>query len=112
MSIDCAFGKNNSLASLKILDLSHNNLEFLPKCFFKNFNKLKELDISYNKLRKFNVRFEEMSALRNLNIVGNYIFQLPVFVKNIHLLDFKFEWNYYTTFYREINPFCNLYLTP
>ncbi|XP_053400540.1 toll-like receptor 4 [Mercenaria mercenaria] len=68
-----------SLAKLCTVSLSRNNLDIIPTRMFKNNVKLKEIDLSHNKLNQITFKLWHLKNLRILDLRGNHL----------HVLDAK-----------------------
>lgn len=87
-----AIGKNflKKGNSLRLLDLSVNDIEKLPRCF-KHGEKLEELDLSGNQLTRISCNFSKCSKLSKVNLRGNpmseeYVNELRTKWKDIEFL--------------------------
>uniref|UniRef100_K7FZ01 LRC32 protein n=1 Tax=Pelodiscus sinensis TaxID=13735 RepID=K7FZ01_PELSI len=67
-----------SLGSLKVLDLSANNLDSdMAACYISNLTSLKELDLSWNKITRLpGGIFQGTLKLREINLNNNYIMEI------------------------------------
>ncbi|XP_072541406.1 toll-like receptor 7 [Salminus brasiliensis] len=72
------------LMALKTLDISHNNLNFIPKQVFQGLPQtLVELNLTNNKLKSFN--WEGLKFLKNLEVLdlgGNHLTTVPAKLSN------------------------------
>lgn len=66
--------------SLKKFNLSHNKIEILP-IEIKFFRRLVDLNLSNNNLRMLPSTFSDLKRLRFLNVANNQLSQLPAFRK-------------------------------
>ncbi|XP_067405837.1 transforming growth factor beta activator LRRC32-like [Emydura macquarii macquarii] len=67
-----------SLGSLKVLDLSANNLDSdMAACYFSNLTSLKKLDLSWNRMTRLpGGIFQGTLKLREINLNNNYITEI------------------------------------
>ena len=63
----------NNLIELTHINLNNNYLKVIGPNIFKNNKKLKCIDISYNRIEKFNVDLSKLPYLHILNIDNNYL---------------------------------------
>ena len=91
--VDHSFGKDLSLARLRHLDLSYNKIEAIDDGFFVNFQSLRTLDLKYNRLQSLSTGFQKLSQLSHLSVFGNFINCLPVFLFDMDIHRFEFEWD-------------------
>lgn len=77
---------NNLAKSLKTLNLSQNNMEFVP-INMNNFKALITLDLSQNKLTSIPHNLASMNNLKNLNVSSNLLRYLP---SSLYVL--RFDW--------------------
>ncbi|CAL1538849.1 unnamed protein product [Lymnaea stagnalis] len=66
----------HDLNKLKVLEMTFNEIETLPKDLFKGLTSLTHLDLSSNRLRNFNVSISDMKNLTLLNLTSNSVRQL------------------------------------
>lgn len=89
--------------SLDHIDLSDNKIEDLNPLFFKKIYNISSLDLSFNCIKELS---EEMLTLKRLNwldLTGNLITNLPVFMLDMDLSELRIEWAFYT----ELKPYSN-----
>ena len=63
----------NNLIELTHINLTKNYLKVIGPNIFKNNKKLKSIDISYNRIEKFNFDLSKLPYLHILNIDNNYL---------------------------------------
>lgn len=62
---------------LKTLDISFNKITFLPSDIFKNLRNLQYLNLSGNLIVDWNYSLETSRSLRELDLSGNKLYNLP-----------------------------------
>jgi len=80
-----------ALNKVRRINLSYNKLTHLPEDFIK-IDKLRELDLSKNHLKTLPKNFGQLEYLRKLDLLGNQLEQLPFSffeLKNLQWLDLK-----------------------
>ncbi|KAI3317526.1 RAM signaling pathway protein [Xylariaceae sp. AK1471] len=86
-----ASGVSNDLKPGVTIDLSRQNIEYLPDEVVDIIkNELERLALSHNKLTSFPVRFSECTSLRYLNVRNNHIKEFPLALcdlKSLEILD-------------------------
>ncbi|XP_062591435.1 toll-like receptor 4 [Saccostrea cucullata] len=70
------------LRMLTTLDLTRNRIVSLSDTIFRNLNKLKNLDVSYNSLNKFSIPINHMTNLSNLDLSNNQLTCLDADTRN------------------------------
>lgn len=81
LSVLPQFGLN-----LKILNLSRNQLSFVPEHLF-NCVQLLELDLSFNKIKRISVSLGKMINLKKLNLANNVLGEIPQEIGNCSQLE-------------------------
>lgn len=85
---------SSNCPSLKYLNLSRNNLRFLPGQFLR-FSRLKTLDLSYNQLSGFPAAGKGLQSLENLHLQANRFSRFPrelLVLKKIRRLDISMNY--------------------
>ena len=85
-----------NLTHLKTLEISNNNLEYIPINTFKDFNNLEKLILTKNKIRTISKdTFTGLSNLLWLDLSENQISELQIntFEKLIHIVDIRLTHN-------------------
>ena len=74
-----------SLSQLKVLDLSGNDIDFLPASINK-LSTLRELFLTNNKLKEIPVEITELSRLEDLHLTNNELESLPENIEKLRSL--------------------------
>ena len=73
------------IRNLKVLNISYNWIDHLPKDIFTHLGALEVLDLSLNKLDSLDLKFLHMNSLSTLNLQQNKLSTLPLDL--MHQLD-------------------------
>lgn len=73
----------NDIITLRVLDLSENNIDKFADNDFVQLENLEELDLSYNKLTYLPPSIGKLKKLKKLNLSGNRISYLPKEFENL-----------------------------
>lgn len=82
--------------NLEELNLSHNRIEILPRKFFQKVYNVIKFDISFNNLEEVADEFLNLKRLTTLDITGNLITEIPLFINKTKISEIKFDWANYT----------------
>ncbi|CAL4197036.1 unnamed protein product [Meganyctiphanes norvegica] len=82
--INHTFFEGTITRTLGFLDLSNNEIEYLPHTLGK-LKSLYTLKLDNNKLKKLPISLGKLSALRNLSTSNNQLVELPATLINLHL---------------------------
>lgn len=78
--------------------MSRNRISRISSKFFGNFPRLEILDLSFNLLESLDSRFEELTSLKTLSVVGNRINKIPKFISEMKsLTNLEIEWAFFVS---------------
>lgn len=98
------FLRNDEIfSSLDHIDLSENVIEDLNPLFFKKISNVSSLDLSFNCIMEVPEELLILKRLNWLDLTGNLITHLPVFLMHANLSELRIEWAFYT----ELEPYNN-----
>jgi len=73
--------------SLRVLNLSNNELKIIPDIIFSHLRKLWILQLSNNQIQQVSPRIKELRELRSIDLSRNYLHELPNTFTSLHRLE-------------------------